>query len=55
MSWPTTGATHYYAKLGLQDKGLAIKGLVVCNSWDIEQLVHLNDLALGCHQPSPEI
>ncbi len=25
-------------QLGLQDKGRAIKGLVVCNSWDLESL-----------------
>ncbi len=27
---PQTGATHYYAHLGLSDKGRASKGLVVC-------------------------
>ena len=32
MSWPKTGATYYHAKLGLPDKGRAIKGLVVCYS-----------------------
>ena len=26
---------HYQAKLGLKDKGHAIKGLVVCNSLDV--------------------
>ena len=31
-----TGATHYHANLGLPDKGREIKGLVVCNSWDLE-------------------
>ena len=31
-----TGATHYHAQLGLPDKGRAIKGLVVCNSLDLE-------------------
>ena len=36
MPWPKTDATHYHAHLGLSDKGLAIKELVVCNSWDIE-------------------
>ena len=30
MSWLKTDATHYHAKLGLPDKGLAIKELVVC-------------------------
>ena len=36
MPWPQTGATQYHAQLGLPDKGRAIKGLVVCNSWDLE-------------------
>ena len=35
MSWFKTGTTQYYAQLGLSDKGRAIKGLVVCNSWDL--------------------
>ena len=39
-----------HAQLGLPDKGRAIKGLVVCNSWDL-----LNGPALGCYQPSPEV
>ena len=29
------GVTHYNAQLGLLDKGGAIKGLVVCNNWDL--------------------
>ena len=36
MPWPQTGAIHYYAQLGLPDKGRAIKGLVVCNGRDLE-------------------
>ncbi len=36
MPWPQTGATHYHAQLGLPDQGQAIKGLDVCNSWDLE-------------------
>ena len=44
------GATHYHAQLGLPDKGRAIKGLVVCNSWDLEPLELLNGLALVCFQ-----
>ena len=48
------GATQYHAQLGLQDKGRAMKGLVVCNDWDLEPLDLLNGLALGCYQPSPE-
>ena len=55
MPWPKTDATQYNAQLGLPDKGCAIKGLVVCNSWDLEPLVLLNDLALGCYQPSPDV
>ncbi len=49
-----TGTTQYYAQLGLSDEGRAIKGLVVCNSWDLEPLDLLNGLAFGCYQPSPE-
>ena len=55
MPWPQTGATQYHAQLGLPDKGRAIKGLVVCNNWDLEPLDLLNGLALGCYQPSPEV
>ena len=40
-------ATQYYAQLGLPDKGRAIKGLVVCNSWDLEPWDLINGLALG--------
>ena len=47
MPWPKTGETHYHAQLVLPDKDRAIKGLVVCNDWDL-----LNGLALGCSQPS---
>ena len=36
MPWPKTGATQYHAQLGLTDQGRAIKGLVVCNNWDLE-------------------
>ena len=35
MPWPKTGATQYHAQLELPDKGRAIKGLVVCNIWDL--------------------
>ncbi len=55
MPWPQTGATQYPAQLVLRDKGRAIKGLVVCNNWDLEPLDLLNGLALGCYQPSPEV
>ncbi len=55
MPWPKTGATQYHAKLGLPDKGHAIKGLVVCNNRDLEPLDLQNGLALGCYQPSPEV
>ncbi len=44
MPWARTGTTHYYAKLGLPDKGRAIEGLVVCNSWDLEPWVFINRL-----------
>ena len=47
MPWPKTGATEYHAQLGLLDKGRAIKGLVVCYSWDLELLDLLNNLTLG--------
>ncbi len=55
MPWPRTGATDYHAQLGLSDKGRAIKGWVVCYSWDLEPLDLLNGLALGCYQRSPEV
>ncbi len=55
MPWSQTGATQYHAQLELPEKGLAIKGLVVCNNWDLEPLDLLNGLALGCYQPSPEV
>ena len=55
MPWPQTGATQYHAQLGLPDKGRAIKGLLVCNNWDLEPLDLLHGLALGCYQPSPEV
>ena len=55
MPWPLIGATKYLAQLGLPDKGLVIKKLVVCIDWDLEPLDLLNGLALGCHQPSPEV
>ena len=55
MPLPQTGATQYHAQLGLPDKGRAIKGLVVFNSWDLEPLDLLNGLALGCYQPSSEV
>ena len=45
------GYTQYSAELGLPDKSRAIKGLVVCNSWDLEPWDLLNGLALGCYQP----
>ncbi len=49
IPWPKTVATHYRAQLGLPVKGYAIKGLVVSNSWDLETLDLLNDLALCCY------
>ncbi len=41
--------------LRLLDKGRAIKGLVVCNSWDLEPLDLISGLALGRCQPSLEV
>ncbi len=55
MPLPLEGATQYIAQLGLSDKGRAIKGFVVCNSWDTEPLDLLIGLVLGCYQPSPEV
>ncbi len=55
MPGSQTGATHLHAKLGLPGKGRAIKGLVVCNNWDLEPLDFLNGPDLGCYQPSPEV
>ncbi len=50
MLCPQTGVTQYHA-----DKGREIKGLVVCNSCDLEPLDLLNGLALGCYKPYPEV
>ena len=57
MPWPPPkkGVTHYRAQLGLPDKGRTIKGLVVCNNWDLENLDLVNGLVQGCYQPSPEV
>ena len=49
-----TGAIQYQTQIGLSDKVRAIKGLFVCNNWDLEPLDLLNGLALGCYQPSLE-
>ena len=47
MPFSNTGATHYHAPhLGLSGKERAIKGLVVCNGWDLELQDLLKDLAL---------
>ena len=45
MPWPKPGATFYFEQLGLPDKGRALKGLVVCNSWDLKPYDLLNGLA----------
>ena len=45
---PQKGATHYYAQLGVSNKGREIKGLIVCWTllsqypWMIEQRVRFN-------------
>ena len=49
MTWSKTEATHYHAQLELPDKGCAIRGLVVCNNWDLEPLDLRNGLALVCY------
>ncbi len=35
MPWPKKGATQHHAQLGLLNKGRVIKGLIICNSWDV--------------------
>ncbi len=55
VPWPQSGTTSYHVQLGLPDKGLAIKGLVVCYSYDLESWDPLKGLALGCNLPSPEL
>ena len=35
MPWPRTGVTHCHVYLGPSDKGRAIKGFIVCNSFDV--------------------
>ncbi len=42
MSWLQTDDIQYHAQLGLPEKGRAIKGLVVCNIWDLKPLDQLN-------------
>ncbi len=44
-----------WQQLGFPDKGRAIKGLAVCYNLDLEHLVLLNGLALGCYQLSPKV
>ncbi len=55
MPWSQIGGTQYHAQLGLPDYGRAIKGLVVCNNWDLEPLDLLNVLALGFYKLFPEV
>ncbi len=55
MPWRQTGATQYHAQLRLPDKCRGIKGLVVCNNWDLEPVDLRNGLALGCYEPYPEV
>ena len=50
MPWLQTGATQYLAQLGLPDKGRAIKGLVVCNNWDLKDSVILGIITLHWYQ-----
>ncbi len=48
MPWPKIGATHHHARFGLPEKLPAIKWLVDCIIWDLEQMDALDGLALGC-------
>ena len=47
MPWPKIGAMHYHAYLGLQDKGRAIIGLIVCY---VDWLEYLKGWLLGLAQ-----
>ena len=39
IPWPKKlGATYYHAHLGFLDNNRAIKGLVICHSWDVSTL-----------------
>ncbi len=42
-------------QFGLPDKGKLIKGLVICNTRDLDTLGLQKGLALGSYQPSPEV
>ena len=55
IHWPQTDATQYHKHLVLLDKDRAIKGLFVCNGWDLDPLDLKNGQAFGCYQPSPYI
>ena len=48
------GAINYHAQLGLTGKDTIINRWYF-NGWDIEPLGLLNDLALGCYQPTSEV
>ncbi len=37
---PKSGTPHYYSQLGLADKGLTIKQLVVCMNFDFKKMTH---------------
>ncbi len=50
-----TEATQYHAQLGLPDKGRAIKGLVVCNTWDLEPLGPAKRSGPRFYQPSSKV
>ncbi len=45
MPWPQTGASHYrHAQLEFQEKGRAIKGIVVCNVvWPLARIYDKGD------------
>ena len=54
MYWPKTCATHYHAQVLTSRRGMCNQR-VGCLQWlDLEPLDELNDIALGCYQPSPK-
>ena len=55
LPWLKTVLTLCHAKLGLPDRGRAIKGLFLCNSWDFSAFGLLQRVALRCYQPSLEL
>ena len=48
LPWSKTGAIHYYAQLGVQEKFVQSKWLVDYIYWGLLPLDLLNDLAIHC-------